>query len=434
MKPLRRLLTFIVTLLVLLLACTLYLLQAAISDQPWVAPAAAATPQQVYQIKALAKRTLPLFKLPSPSTIGVSQTELNHLAALAARAYPRLHSQLRIDTHGVLLSASFSLPDNPFGKYLSLRLRLPVSSEVVKVEQLQLGSLSIPDKLLQPILTGLLRLLFDAEQQQILLQTVRLTATTQNQLSLFITPPTDASLRLRQLLQRIQNFSGDNTRLNHAQISVYYQLLQQQAAQLEAKKWVSMTYFIAPLFRQVAQHQQADQLHLEARSALLALALYLGSDRFEQLTGPVLTPQQRLQRPHYRTLLRGRIDLRQHFVYSAAIQVLADAGFSHAIGEFKELLDSREGGSGFSFADLAADRAGTLFAQRSTRSAEQAAALLQHFDVPLREPDLMIAIDQLPEGLSKSQFEKNYQNLNSDTYQLAVEKIDAELAQLRIYQ
>ena len=33
------------------------------------------------------------------------------------------------------------------------------------------------------------------------------------------------------------------------------------------------------------------------------------------------------------------------------------------IGELKELLDSNEGGSGFSFADMAADAAGVRFAE-----------------------------------------------------------------------
>ena len=48
---------------------------------------------------------------------------------------------------------------------------------------------------------------------------------------------------------------------------------------------------------------------------------------------------------------------------SAGIKLIADSGISFAAGEFKELLDALSGGSGFSFADLAADRAGTHFAK-----------------------------------------------------------------------
>ena len=61
-------------------------------------------------------------------------------------------------------------------------------------------------------------------------------------------------------------------------------------------------------------------------------------------------------------MLAGRRDLLQQFIVSAGLRVLAENGVPMAIGEFKELLDSRSGGSGFSFVDLAADRAGLRFA------------------------------------------------------------------------
>jgi hypothetical protein len=64
-------------------------------------------------------------------------------------------------------------------------------------------------------------------------------------------------------------------------------------------------------------------------------------------------------------MLGGRQDLRLHFIVSLGIKVIADSGISFAAGEFKELLDALSGGSGFSFADLAADRAGPTLNGRS---------------------------------------------------------------------
>ena len=419
--------------LALLLGGAVYLLHSAIGDTPWVTASPAATAEQVYAVKSLAKRTLGVFSRQQEDSISVSQTELDSLSSLLSRAYPKLHSQLTITPAGLELKFSAKLPSNPLGPYLSWQLVLPVSEQQVSMEQLRLGNVIVPDALLQSLLPGLLQVLFDQEQRQTLLQTVRLSALAPEQLTLSIRPPTDADKRLRELLARIHSFSGVKPAIDNSQISHYYGLLQQQSAEFESQQWVSVTQFIAPLFRQVAQQTDPEQLHLASGSALLALAIYLGSDKVEQLTGPVITAQQRQQPPHHRTLLQGRIDLRQHFVVSAALQVLADAGASHAIGEFKELLDSRQGGSGFSFADLAADRAGTLFAVQASRDPHQAQAFLQRLEQPLRETDLMIAIDQLPEGLSEQQFAQRYQDFDDSAYKEMLLSIDNQLKSLRLY-
>ncbi len=419
--------------LVLLLGGAVYLLQAAISDTSWVASSPTITAEQVYAVKSLGKRTLEIVAQQQEGRVSVSQIELDSLSALLSRAYPKLRSQFNIIPAGLQLTLSTELPANPLGQYLSWQLVLPPSAEQVRIEQLRMGTLVIPDPLLQALFSGLLKMLFDQDQRQTLLQTVRLSAATTDQLTLSISPPADANKRLRGLMARIQSFSSTKPAIDNSQISYYYSLLQQQAAEFEPQQWVSVTQFIAPLFRQVAQQADPEQLHLASGSALLALAMYLGSDKVEQLTGPVLTAQQRQQPAHHRTLLQGRIDLRQHFVVSAALQVLADAGASHAIGEFKELLDSLKGGSGFSFADLAADRAGTLFALHVSRDPQQALDFLQRLEPPLRESDLMIAIDRLPEGLSEQKFIQLYQDLDDSAYKELLQSIDRKLMALRLY-
>lgn len=59
--------------------------------------------------------------------------------------------------------------------------------------------------------------------------------------------------------------------------------------------------------------------------------------------------------------LHGRADLAKHFFISANLVVLTGSETSRSAGLVKELLDSH-GTSGFSFADMAANRAGIVFA------------------------------------------------------------------------
>jgi hypothetical protein len=72
--------------------------------------------------------------------------------------------------------------------------------------------------------------------------------------------------------------------------------------------------------------------------------------------------------------MRARADWPKHFTVSAALTVLSLERASDAVGVLKEELDA-DGGSGFSFGDLLADRAGTAFADLAIRDEEAARAL-----------------------------------------------------------
>ena len=66
--------------------------------------------------------------------------------------------------------------------------------------------------------------------------------------------------------------------------------------------------------------------------------------------------------------MRGREDWARHYALSAALAVLEHPLVSDAAGLMKEELDALTHGSGFSFGDLAADRAGVRFADAATHS------------------------------------------------------------------
>ena len=65
-------------------------------------------------------------------------------------------------------------------------------------------------------------------------------------------------------------------------------------------------------------------------------------------------------------------DLAQHFIVSAVIAAAGGTPIAAAAGVYKELNDARDG-SGFSFSDIAADRAGRALRRCSPRSLKQSA-------------------------------------------------------------
>jgi hypothetical protein len=128
----------------------------------------------------------------------------------------------------------------------------------------------------------------------------------------------------------------------------------------------------------------------ENQAAIFALGILLGHPRLEEFLGPVLDDRgfEAACQALYRVRIRDRSDWTKHFCVSAALALLSDAVVSDAAGLFKEELDAGAGGSGFSFADLLADRRAT-FALTATR--DEAAApirdrLAGHVDSSSRRP------------------------------------------------
>jgi uncharacterized protein YfiM (DUF2279 family) len=133
-----------------------------------------------------------------------------------------------------------------------------------------------------------------------------------------------------------------------------------------------------------------------------------------------------------RWTLHDRHDLAQHFAVSAAIAAAGNPVLADAIGVFKELDDSR-GGSGFSFADLLADRAGVeLAAAAAGADALRIQGLMAAES--LREADFMPPIDQLPEGLQELEFRQRYRNLDDPRYARLKGEIDTHIARLPLHQ
>ncbi len=96
---------------------------------------------------------------------------------------------------------------------------------------------------------------------------------------------------------------------------------------------------------------------------------------------------------------------------------------AQSLGAFKELSDSLEGGTGFSFVDLAADRSGERFARAATDP--QLARFVQT-RLAAVTADQLFAREALsrPEGLDAALFERTYSTIDSPEYAAALAAVD----------
>ena len=168
------------------------------------------------------------------------------------------------------------------------------------------------------------------------------------------------------------------------------------------------------------------------RSAFLALAIYCGEPKLQSLVGKVIPDPSK--RSHCRRVtLAGRTDLRQHFIVSAVLKLASDSGLAFAIGEFKELLDANRGGSGFSFDDIAADRAGIRFAEVVFSAEPVQADISQRLRELSRESAIFPSISGLPAGLTRVGFKRQFGDADSAAYRKMLASIDARINQLAFY-
>jgi hypothetical protein len=93
-------------------------------------------------------------------------------------------------------------------------------------------------------------------------------------------------------------------------------------------------------------------------------------------------------------------------------------------------MDATPGGSGFSFSDLAADAAGNRFALAATRSPGAARRTQRLIMRGVSVEDYLPEMHDLPEGLTRDQFQEEYGGLGGEGTQRVVDEIDRRLEML----
>ena len=194
-----------------------------------------------------------------------------------------------------------------------------------------------------------------------------------------------------------------------------------------------LAVFMQRLFRLARERSEGggDPV-MENRAAILAASLFangvdpslvLGKDAAFAVR-PKIQPKQ--------VSLAGRHDLMLHFLTSAGLALTTGAEQANKVGMEKELSDSR-GGSGFSFVDLVANRAGIQLAITSTVFPEEARLIQARMSRIKKDTDIMPFTAGLPEGLSEREFIRRFENIESKSFLLISQTIDDRIDRCPVY-
>jgi uncharacterized protein YpmS len=330
-------------------------------------------------------------------------------------------AQVSIRDKRLRMQAAIKLPTKGVDLYMNLRVIVDDAEPDARVQQLKIGRLALPRPLVGWILKAAAHTGPFARFGQIADEVVRRVRIA------------DQAVRIdfdwnREALARADDLVTDVAL--RARMQAYYQPLAELVSQAGVKRYVRLPYLLQPLF-QVAQKRSAsgsDPIE-ENRALILMLNAYVNGRDMEAMLG---WPPPDHPIPKRSALLQRRVDLAQHFITSAALAVAGTKTLADVVGMAKELNDTHSG-SGFSFVDLAADRAGAHFGKFAVRSDETARKVQTTLSSAPDEALFMPSTKDLPENLKAAEFQQRFKTIGSPEFTAMKEKIEALIAACPIY-
>lgn len=407
-----RLLAWLVAFALLAVTAVAALLFQAVGSAPLVPPPGELTAANLSRLKGILRANDPRRLRPDTTReVRIAGPDLQALLDFAARGGLPGRAAVALHETGADLRYTWPLPAPLAARYLNARAALAADGQI---ETLQLGQVRLPGGLVMLALDAGLRHSVFAAEFALLKRTVSQVRLGADALRVTYTwqPELLASARALALTPAEQDgLAAAQGRLVEAMNRVG-----------AGRRSVDLTEILVPLLQDAGAEAHPDQRAAAYRNTLLVTAAQLSGKNIA-----LLVPAIRQQPRPLALTLHGRHDLAQHFAISAALAAWAGEPLANTIGLDKEVSDAR-GGSGFSFADLAADRAGTRFGELAIQRPERLAAALASGPGALMPP-----IDGLPEPMQAAEFERRFGAVGSPAYQRVAAEIERRIAALALF-
>lgn len=393
----------------------------AVEDQPLVSGSTALDATHIERAKRLVARNDPRQMRPGMlRTLTLPQEDLELAVNYLAGRFLRGEARVVLLDGSAAVRMSLALPANPLGRYLNLDASLAEGPRLPSVDRLRIGRLPVPAFLCNLALDHALTRWEGSTQYGAAADAIKKISATPGILQVAF-EWTDAAQQ--------QALSVLVPPDEQARWRAYQDVLAAQLAKLPPGQSVKMHALLMPLLQLSQQRAAQGSADAEHRALLVVLAFYINGKGLEALVPAARGWPKAQQRV---VTLAGRTDFAQHFSISAALSASAGGTLADAVGVYKEVDDSR-GGSGFSFNDIAADRAGSRFGDIVRESAAGAQRLRQVVARGLQEEDLLPMVKDLPEFMPEAEFKRRFGGVGQPAYQRQIGEIERRIAALPLY-
>ncbi|MDP1649780.1 MAG: hypothetical protein Q8M01_16485 [Rubrivivax sp.] len=406
-------------LLLLALAAAALALAAALQRKPVVAVHEEVGAEDAARVMALLRAHDPRYATPGRlRVVSMNEGELEVLLNHGARRWLAASSQVSLRRGAATVTMSGRAPANPFGRWVNVELRLVQTGALPAIESMRIGRLPIPVWLGEWLGLRWIERAGLLSELQLPADVIRDVRFMPQHLQVVYAWRSDSTQRVLEALLP----AAEQQRLR-----VYAERLAELSHGLKPAWEVPLAQLVGPLFT-LAQARTAagGDAAAENRAAIVVLTLFANGRGLPS----VLPAAQAWPRARpLRLLLAGRDDFPRHFLVSAALVVETTGALALAIGLAKEVADARSG-SGFSFNDMAANRAGTRFGELALHAPARLQALLAP---GVTDDDLMPAWADLPEFLPEAEFVRRYGGVGAAPYEAVMAEIERRVDALRLF-
>jgi hypothetical protein len=416
MRLLSRILTILSYVLPLVLVAAIYM---AIDLHPTVRRAGEITPGNIQSARQFLAQNDP--RKPAYRTrqsLALNQQDIDLAANYLAYFYANGGARLTVRNRKIDLAASLRPPKVPVIFYFNIGAILSSDGSSLQFDELRSGQLPLPGFVGNWLIKLIGARMIGKDAYNLVDDAVK-----------------RVEIRNGQIVVGYEWPASSTGKLTAAAISAEDQerlrVYQERLALINSspkRRNVSLAELSVALFELATFRSQQFSAVGENRAALVVLAFYVNGESL----GRLLPAANSWPRPTEQIVtLNGRGDFAKHFIVSAALAASTGSPLADAVGLYKEIADSRAG-SGFSFGDIAAGRAGTRFGELAA-GITSAKKFQQRLSGGIAEKDIMPATADLPEFMPEAEFKRRFGGVNGVEYKKMMAEIDRRITALPLY-
>lgn len=416
----RQLLLLFMVCLFTLSTILIVLLAQAIESEPKISRQVTITPEYIARAKQIIETHYKQANPKNPVTVSILSSDVDVAANYLVYRFTKGSASVSTDDGSALIQLSVPLPTQLFEGYLNLEATLIQGTRLPELKGVRIGNLQFPDYI-TTFLVSQLSLWAQSNSEfrlgvemikQINMSLHEISVTYQHWLAGLSQHKNGSPLisqQVREQLLHYQTLLAENSRHNHT-------------------THVTLSEILSPLMHHAATYPKNNNPITENRAVILVTTFHVMGISLKNL----LPEAENWPKPvKQRITLDGRIDFPKHFMVSAMIAAYADTILADAIGLYKEIEDSRSG-SGFSFNDIAANRAGTRLAEKAVANQASAQQMQQKMMSGLTDSDLMPHWKDLPEHMHEAEFKARFGGIDSPAYKEMMQEIEVRASALPI--
>ena len=350
-------------------------------------------------------------------TIVLNQKDINIAVSYLLNHFAENTVQLDVMDNILTAQIAVFVPKTIWGRYLDFSFKLIQKDNLIKIKSLKIGEISIPDPAANYLIAAILHSTPLSKYWHLAETYIK---------DLHFTSEGIQVTYLGAIVEEAKQLAVQKHR-EYPNLHLYQQQINDIVSQHDPAWRLSLMDLLQPLFLSAYQNSSEDTAIQENRAVIIAVGSYI----FKQELRRYL-PLGLVYSKEYPVFAYKRIDIPQHFIASALLATIDASLLGEQLGVDKELGDAEQG-SGFSFIDLTADRAGNRFGKLAISSPQHARQVQQTLSEARDYSSIIPDPQDLPEHMDEQAFKLRFGSTDSAAYQNLIQEIDKRIDNLAFY-